>query len=291
MTKGKNLYDQAREKELGPELDLRPTDMLPSSAKQDPRFDIQKPAFAMSQDPELARRYGVVRNGILASPDQLLPKGKVTAPPEPGPAPPAPVRKAPSILKPEEGAAPAEKVKLEVPEMPEPTDDPEIPGTLDLAMIREAVTTGVLNNDEQRIIVEGRLKGKIDIADMLLDRPVRQTVVIIPDRLEITFEAIPYKVELMMKQMIAAEADSAVYNEYLMDKFVLMGVACAVESVNGNKLPALMDAGIITPKMIEARLEWMLKRPVALVTMLSIHYHWFYMRQMKALQAVDLKNG
>lgn len=269
-----------------------PGDILPKTATLDPRFNPTQPIFASAQDPELAREYGILRNGTHMRMDGSPQPPPAAAPPPPAappsaspPAPPAPVAAppAPSIV--EKAPAPAKPAETY-------SEDPPLPGAVDLVSLRESVTEGVMNSQEQRALVESRLKGGFDYADFLLDRPIQQTVVIIPDRFEITFQAIPAHVELRLKQLISEEARSAIFDDYLLDKYNLMGVTAAVHAIAGTVLPTYLDdAGRFSPDRFEARMQWLMRRPMPLLVLLSVHYIWFSNRMHKALLAIDPKAG
>lgn len=280
-------------------LTLGPQDVLPKEAKLDKRYDANKPAFAMSQDPGLAADFGVIRNG-----QRILPSGAVSAVAAPAPVPAAPPPPPPAP-KPVE-AAPKPSIIQEAPkeepavkeEDEEPDDgygyDPAPPmaGTTDLAQIREAVISQMLSSHEQRKIVESRLKGEITITDMLRGTPFRQTAVIIPERFEVTFESLDYTTESLLKQMIAEEAEGPILNEYLLDKYVLLGVAASVYAINGELLPSYRnEKGELSTVLLRKKLNWFLNRPTPLISVLSIQFSWFHERCMRVLQAVNLKNG
>jgi len=285
MTRGSTILNKEKQGE-GPPMDLLPTDQLPPEAARDPLFDAARPRFAKAQDPELARKYGVLRNGIRVRFDVPGPV------PSAEPPSPAPVTEAPSIVsKKTEVPKPEETAPEPEPQEPQGEGEAEGMGAMDLARVREIVTENVLNNHEQRLLVESRLKGKILLADMLLNRPVRQTVVIDED-LRITFEAVPYQVELANKQQIATEAaNAAVFNEYLNDKFILYGVAASIYAINDNPVQSMYVNGKFDWNSLEAKFQWMLKLPIPLITMFSIQYHWFFMRLQNAVKAKQLKNG
>jgi len=301
-------------KPKGPPIFLLPTDLLPKRATLDPRFNEQKSLHASSQNLDLAREFGVVRNGIIVSPADLASPPKKDPPakevpkketdPEqvarleaptsffeipltPPPDEPAEEKSAPggpSIVVPSATDTPEEKEKY--------SDEPPMMGPADLLAIREAVAESVFNSPEQRAIIESRLKGKFSFTDYIFDRPCRQTVVIRPKEFEITYEVLPGKLELMLKEMISAEAASVVLPDYLMDKLHLLGVAASVVAINGNTLPGYRDeAGKIDRRMLLAKFEWLINKPMPLISLLSVHYIWFCDRANRLLQATDPKAG
>lgn len=163
---------------------------------------------------------------------------------------------------------------------------------LDLAHLREQVLDGALRDNATRALIESRLKGEpFDYSAFLLEQPFQQTVVIAPGKLEITFEMMPYAVENLAKQLIAEEAKGVV-DEYLMDKFFLYGVAAAVRRINNISYPSVIGPdGALSRTAVVARLDWLMKRPFPLVSLLSIQYSWFCDRMYRALRAIDPKAG
>ena len=291
-----------------PQSPLTPRDILPRTAALNPLYDMKAPNFATAQNIELAYQYGVLRDGkhvTIPRPSNTMELNreahKVTQDPPPSfqppptPAPPPKAEPAPAPVQ-EKGPSIVEKERATEEEVKEPTEayskEPPIMGATDLVELRERVSETVLNSPAQRKIVEQRLKGSFDYSDFLLDRPIQQTVVIVPGGLEITYESLPYGVELQLKRMIAEEAEGPVFNEHLLDKFFLLGLAASVFAINGDPLPGYRDPdGKFNPTRLEAKLAWLLRRPVAFIAMLSVQFIWFNDRMNRALEAIDPKAG
>lgn len=304
-----------------PTQQITSRDLLPKTAALSPLYNLKKPNFAMAQDVELAYQYGVIRDGthirierpagtfggqapytgppVTPVEPKSLSMDQVAQPPPPPsrttePQPEEPEVKKETIVEKtteeKEAEAAAEQRQQEKESY---SEEPPILGATDLMELRERMSAVLLNSPEQRKIVESRLKGSFNYADFLLDNPIHQTVVIVPKGLEITFEALPYGTDLNLKRMIAEEADGPVFNEHLLDKFFLLGVAASVYAINGEVLPDYRDPGTkrFNPQRLEAKLSWLLRRPVAFVAMLSIQYVWFNDRMMRALEAIDPKAG
>jgi hypothetical protein len=280
---------------------ILPGDMLPKTASLHPMFnkDAANPLRAVEQDPALAYAYGVYRNGSHVA-LQRPQAASVPAPPLETQIsemrPPFIQPSGKKEEKPSQGSGDELSIVEKEPEEPEDpikyVDEPPLPSATDLAQLREQTIQVVHNSAAQRAIVEKRLKGKFDYASFLMNEPVRQTVVIRPGEFEVTFQSVPYEVELQLKRLVAEEAGGPVFDEYLLDKFHLMGLAASVYSINSTVLNDYNDAhGCFNPKLLEAKLLWILRKPSPLVVMLSVHYVWFTERMHRALQAIDPKAG
>lgn len=130
----------------------------------------------------------------------------------------------------------------------------------------------LLNNPKRRKEIEGRLRA-MDITDVILHGEVRQTVPIVPDKLEITYRSVSAEEDLAVKQMMFGESGG---DRYLMDKYTIMQLTLAIVSINGEELPThLNDKKKFDEKRFLDKLGKVTRFPVQLIADLGIQYLWF----------------
>lgn len=287
---------------------LAPADLLPPEARKDPAFrDGQGSMVAMNQ-PELAAKYGVIRGGRPVAPQQLFPA------PTGGP-----------ILKPEtrrgleklaELAREQQSVRPEPP--PESSTTATIgnlPGDTSPAPLsdaekqsikesisqmdefqfdtwRQAMQKDLLNNEEQRKIIEARLK-PMHVEDMVLNLHVIQRVPVIPGKFEPSFISTTGETDLAIKRLIMEDSKSLdISDRYFLDKFSLMSLCAGLHAINGKPLLAYQDAGgDFNDDLFRKKFNNMLKMPLHMLASLGVHAWWFEQRVRSLYQADALGNG
>lgn len=162
----------------------------------------------------------------------------------------------------------------------------------DLDQLHEMMVRTLLNNDEQRKIVEERCD-PMDLADLVIAGKVTQVVPIVPVKYEPEFESIGGDVDLALKRLIVEEAQALkVDNRYLLDKYALMGLACSLRALNKKPFPDYRDAqGNFNQDLFDVKFNKVTKLPLPLLASLGVHYFWFDIRVRKLLVAERIKNG
>jgi hypothetical protein len=308
-----------KEQMQGP--DIRPTDLLPAEAQSDAGFIQGSGSMYAAAQPALAMKYGVVREGRRIPPQQLMARQQ-----GPGGQPRAPLRtetieglkKLGELASNEIGSeraanAAAEKESEQGPagraaaiglppgsggEGGERLSDEEIKKRLagmdefDLNNVHEMMVKDIINNEEQRKIVEARLE-PLNLADLVVNFTVTQRVPIIPGVFEVEYESTSGEDDLCIKKMLVEEAKSLkVDDRYLLDKYSLMGLACAVKSINGKPLGSHRDnEGNFNEEALDKKFKRLLKMPLPMLAAIGPHYFWFDMRVRKLFVAETIKNG
>lgn len=130
----------------------------------------------------------------------------------------------------------------------------------------------LLNNPKRRKGVEGRLS-PMDITDVILHGEVRQTIPIVPGKLDVTYRSVSGDEDLAVKQMMFGESGG---DRYLMDKYTIMQLALALVSINGEELPShLNDKKKFDETKFISKFEKVTRFPVQLIADLGIQYLWF----------------
>ncbi len=290
---------------------LRPGDMLPEEALRDPEAK-QGPgsAYAVSQ-PNLALRYGVVRNGQHIAPQQLK----------------AGVKGTPGKLSPEtlEGLQAMQRAQVQGPaglpqseEEVEEQEDEDAPGarsvltpqeqkeveeaigamdSFDYDALRQRMEKDILNNKEQRERIRGRCK-PLDIDELIMKNRVSQDVPIIPPHdgkqgFVVRYTSMTGEEDLALKRLIMQESQSVEVTErYLLDKFAFMSIACGLTSINGNPAPThLDDKGNFEEKKFWKKFAWVLKRNIHMLASIGVNHAWFEQDVRKLFVAEKLGNG
>jgi hypothetical protein len=309
-------------------LGILPGDLLPDEAQKDPNFIQGHGSMVAAAQPGLAMKYGVVRGGRhvpwqhIQNPrgeqKQLRPETidglkKLQELKQQG----SEVQAA-GLHQTEQQAE--ERADQEMPEVARaagtagnlPGDDETKPlseeekgqisraignlDELDLDKFRQQMMKDILNNDEQRQIVEARLE-PLSLDDLILHNYVTQVVpVIVVDGVKKfypTFRSISAEEDLAAKRLIMQESSSIEVSErYLIDKYAIMGIALGTEAINGKPLGGHTDAqGNFDDEKFVAKLNRILKLPTDMIASLGVHHFWFSRRVRKLFVAEKVGNG
>ena len=192
-----------------PPKDILPIDVLPNEARQDPEFKEGSGSMYASAQPNLAYKYGVIRNGKLVPP-QALGQG--------------PAKGATKMTKEDwdnlasfqqtKAKAEGEDTRIEQEAAQgvagaagrlgnAPSDGPQADPSatskniseavkklddFDFNTFREMMMKDIINNEEQRAIIEKRCK-PLDITDLIMKGFVTQRVPVIPEKFEPEFQS------------------------------------------------------------------------------------------------------
>ena len=83
-------------------------------------------------------------------------------------------------------------------------------------------------------------------------------------------------------------------DRYLLDKYALMGMTCALVKVHKNQ-PPLPDhrneRGDFDDNRFWEKFNKVIKLPLPMIASLGVHYFWFDVRVRKLFRVEKLKNG
>ena len=302
-------------------LDLRPQDLLPAEAQSDPAFAQGLGSMYAVSQPRLAAKYGVERDGRRIPPQMLRPAARGATGQPAGALRPETIQDLEQLQKIRETSIKGESGELAAEEASakssaggaaslgtsgretgtsaeKPLTDQEVRDKIakmnefDLHQLHEMVVKDIINNKEQRDIIEARLE-PLDLADLVVHYTIRQRVPIIPKVFEPEFESLRTEDDLNLKRMIVEEAKTMqIDDRYLMDKFSLLGMACAIYSINGKPLPShRTEKGEFSQELLEIKFKHILRMPLPMIAALGPHYFWFDTRVRKLFVAEKIKNG
>jgi hypothetical protein len=288
---------------------LLPVDLLPDQATKDPEFQQGAGSRYAINQPHLAAKYGVIRNGQYLQPQQLQ-SGR------PGLSPQSVeslktlqhLQHQPPTRREEErepltgtGSSAArlanaagdddinpvteqdrEKIKKSLENMDE----------FDFNTFRNMMVKDLLNNEEQRKIIEERLE-PIDVTDLILHGMARQVVPIIPGKFEPEFQTVSAEQALALKRLIVLEAKSLdVGDRYLLDKHSFMELAAGIHAINKKPLPSQFDKdGSFQDELFLKKFNLVIKYPLHMLSSLGINYFWFELRVRRLFKTENIKNG
>lgn len=292
-------------------MKLHQLDKLPPEAQQDPEYVQGSGSLYASSQPKLALKYGIIRDGRHYTPAQVRGGGGVVGPDgklklssgtqkdlqtfnelaaaqAAGKAPPSsePAAEATDAEAATSEEARAERVKRAEKQL-------EQMGQLELAELMERSRQDILNNDEQKKIVEARITEPIDIADLIMRGEVLQRVPIIPGKFEPTFRSLAVQEDLALKRLIMSEAKVLqIADSYFTDKFAFMGVVAGLYAINGNVLPSHLDAdNNFSDVLFRAKFEHLARYSFWMLQSLCVHFGWFDARVKMCFKAENIKNG
>jgi hypothetical protein len=293
-------------------MGILPTDVLPENAKNDPGFQHGMGSMLAAGQPHLAHKYGVLRNGQFIPPQQLqtgrpglssksieglkalqdfqnqssaVSQKQAESNSEVSGAAGAAARLA-NAAGDEDTKPLSEEDKKRMERAIDKMDD------FDFNTFREMMMKDILNNEDQRKAIEGRLE-PLDITDLIMNNRVFQRVPIVPGKYEPTFQSVTGEEDLALKRMIWQEQKSLnAPNQYMLDKYSLMGVALSTYAINHTVLPNHVDNnGVFNEEAFLSKFNFVIRLPFHMLSSLGINFFWFDVRVRKLFQADALKNG
>jgi hypothetical protein len=291
---------------------LLPIDILPEEARKDPDFREGQGAMYASSQPELARKYGVIRNGQRIAPQALGRPNKGLKPET------VEGLKAIQDLQGVRASAESEDSRIEreaaggvagaagrLGNAPSdgPQSDPQASqknivdavkklDDFDFNTFREMMMKDIINNEEQRDIIEKRCT-PLDITDLIMKGFVTQRVPVIPGKFEPEFQSMTGGEDLAIKQLIMLESKGVEVSErYLLDKFSLMAVTIGLRAINGNPMPSHQDKdGKFNEEAFWVKFEKVSQYPFHMLASIGVNYFWFDVRVRKLFVAEKISFG
>jgi hypothetical protein len=295
---------------------LFPADLLPNDARQDPHFRDGGGSMYASSQPELAYKYGVIRgtgtNRRHVPPQELaqptkglsektladmsklaeLQKGQSAATSEQDQQAEREATAGIAGAAGRFGNAPGTGPEPSPMGRTEALKSIGVEDELDFQTLRDMMLKDIINNDDQRKIIEARCT-PMKLEDMVMQGYVRQRVPIIPDKFEPTFQSPASGDDLAIKRLIMLEAKGLEINErYLLDKFSLMTTVLGVYAINGTVLPDYRDENRkFNEEKFEEKYQFLARNSFHMIGTLGVNFYWFDIRVRKLFVAERLGNG
>ena len=151
-------------------------------------------------------------------------------------------------------------------------------------------TKELTQEEKLRKVIESRLD-EIDIGQYLMSGEVKQTVSIIPGKLEVVFKSVTDLEESYVDTVISKEPGN-ISNRQFLRKMNELALCIHIYSVNNNKWPTVIDGdGTINEESINSRLRHIQKLSSPVFNMLTQNLSWFIDRINESLTASALGNG
>lgn len=309
-----------QQRQATPGMAFAPADTLHPDAMQDPAFQQGMGAMLAANQPALALKYGVYRNGQFIPPQRLqqgrtalsqqtiqglqeieelrrqqqgsMPIGALSPSEE---AAEAEVARGPAGAAARIGNLPgddqnrplSEEERKNAREMASKMDDFEFDS------FRQAMMRDILNNQQQKDIIESRLV-PLDIADMIVNGYAQQEIVINPGKFWFVLRSMNGEEDLEVKRMVMMESKSAleVSDRYLLDKYAFMTLTIALLSVNSRPLGDIYNAkGEFDQSLFEMKFRKVQKLPLHMLASIGVNQMWFEQRARKLYVAEKVGNG
>jgi len=302
-----------------PTTGILASDVLPEAAQQDPAFQSGGGAMYAMNQPHLARKYGVIRNGQHV-PGQMLANAQRQATSRTASGKPAssPIRDETLAqletlknfnerrLREEQGESADERIEENALKGPaggagkteRQLSEQEKKAVLDemddfdISRVRNAMFKDLLNNDEQRSIIEKRLK-PLDLTQLITTGRVIQTVPVKPGVFEPIFQSYSGEEDLCIKRLLGEESRSNnITDQYALDKYSLMGLTVSLRGVNKALLPEYRDSnGNFDDEAFWKKYNIIARYDFHMLASLVANWFWFDIRVRKLWRAEDLGNG
>lgn len=303
---------------------LLTSDTLPDVVMKDPTFQTGGGSMMAVNQPHLARKYGVIRDGKHVPAQALVDQQARARQIRAGGTGNAPA----GALKPEtlEGLQALQDFNQARQTAENPSNDARVeqsalrgpaggagetkpPMTeaekrdlldsmdaFDVSRTRNALLKDLLNNDDQRDLIEKRLK-PLDLGDLILTGRVQQRVPISPGVFEPVFQSYAGEEDLFIKRIIGEEVrQNEATDQYALDKYTYMGLTISVHSIYSqgkqNVLPSYCDAsGEFNEDAFWKKYAVVSKWNYHMLSSLAANWFWFDIRVRKLFRAETLGNG
>jgi hypothetical protein len=300
---------------------ILPNDMLTPEAQSDPAYIQGHGSMFAAAQPELAMKYGVIRNGQLV-PGQAL-QSPPGAPPKQGKLRNETVEdlkrlkelgaqqqeendSADNVARQQSESGPAgAAVRIGRPPGQEASPRSDLGDMqqkldrmdqLDLHQLQTMMIQTMFNNDEQRKLVEDRCE-PLDLASLILNGEVTQRIPIVPGTFEPVLRSISAEEDLACKRLLYEETKKVnVSDDYFLDKYAFMGLTCSLVAVTTSGGTATIPSHLGTDNAFDDALFWkkfnlVIRYPLPMLASLGVHYFWFDIRVRKLFVADKIKNG
>ncbi len=304
------------------QLGILGSDTLPREAQDDPNYHHGAGSALATNQPHMAMKYGVIRNGMHISAQALQAN---QGPSSSGPQGARPITEtmrdlqrlssavAPPTSLPqtdEEAEAQASNMSSsasqragrppEAPQSPEEqkAQDARVQDAIqklddfDYDALRKQLQRDEINSPEQRAIIEERLQ-PLSLDELILRDRVTQTIPIQPGVFWVTFQSMTGDDDLALKRLLMAETKSIEVTErYLLDKFSIMSLAAGLTSINNNPVPSHLDKdGNFNDDLFWLKFGWVLKRGIHMLASIGANHTWFELRVRRLFVVERVKNG
>lgn len=149
---------------------------------------------------------------------------------------------------------------------------------------------GVLANEARRKSIESRCSD-MSIDDLLAKDEVRQEVPIVPGKMVVIFRSKSMGEGTFVGDLHSRTGQN-LFQVYQQDLRAIYDLVCCLVSINGVMAPSHLDAqGAVDPKKFDAKLEYIKRKPEALIGDLSLNASWFMARVLSLFKDQSIKNG
>jgi hypothetical protein len=289
---------------------LLPNDLLADAAMADPKFMRgQGERLALNQ-PELAAKYGIVRNGQYVAPQIVQSMMNPNAKKKEGGISQATMQDLQTLANlqkkvdenvdarsdetterssAEGPAGPAARLAEE--DAPK-KDASKILDDFDFDTLRQLVQKDILNSPEQRKIIEGRLP-KLSLGELVVNGKLSQVVPVVPGEFEPEFQTLGGDDHLAVKRLLMLEAQKlSAPDAYYLDKQSMMTITLGVKSINKRQLPSYRnERGEFDDDKFWEKFNLVVRFPMHMLASLGINFFWFDARVRGLFAAKEIKNS
>lgn len=311
----------ARRQVTAASLGVTSSDLLPEQAKADPGFRQGFGSEFAANQPELAAKYGIVRNGNFIPPQKLggsaqraglrpetlhdieqlrrLQQGQTSSDDQAEEESRArkdvanglggSAGRIGGVSNGEEPKAKAESEEERNKVLKRAIDQMD---AFEFSQWRQLTMRQVLHSEEERETIEGRLT-PLDLGELITRGFIRQRIPIIPGKYEITLQSYEGQIELALKRMVMTESRSVdVGEQYMLDKHSFMALTVGLHKINDKVFPDITDKeGVFSDELFLAKFNMVMKLPIHMLASIGVNLMWFEMRVRRLYSATVVGNG
>lgn len=166
---------------------------------------------------------------------------------------------------------------------------------LELGQLMGRIQQDVLNNTEQRKLIESRLD-PIDIKVGIAKGRFEQFVPIVPGVLEVWYRSVTPFENMHIRRMLLEMAEGDPMFETLsIETYTALNVTASIHQLNGERWEEHVDLSsgspTFNPEILRRKLDRLMLMPIQIVHSVGVHSSWFDSRCREALKVPSLKGG
>jgi hypothetical protein len=296
-------------------LNIQNGDLLAGDAQRDPEFRQGPGSFLAINQPRLAAKYGVIRDGQFIPPQMVAGQQGRSLSPQTiqglkeiakfqngGGVPSETDAEARKAVEDGIGGAAARAANMPGDHNTDAAEEEDANETLKQAIgkmdafefneWRNLMMREMLNSEKQREIIESRL-APLELDSIIMTGHIRQVIPIVPGKYEIELQTHDGHMSQAIKRLIMNESKSLdVSDHYYLEKYSYMSIAVSLYRVNDRVFPTFLDEnGNFKDDLFYKKFNMVMKLPLHMLASIGVQAFWFELRVRKLFKAEVVGNG
>jgi hypothetical protein len=163
----------------------------------------------------------------------------------------------------------------------------------DAYTLRQSMLRDIINNDDQRELIEARL-APLSLSEYLMKGRVTQIIDIDPKDFILELQSLTAEEEQALKRLLSNSVKDLpdAPDKYHLERYSIMGITAALVRINQKRFPTHFDAkGRFNDELFWLKFEQVIQLPFHLLAAVAVQNVWFDARVRSLVRVKNLKNG